>query len=497
MREYLYTSSAEKKKKRKRKSKQHCQKRKKKSKQPKKKIKKLRKLIKQTNDNMIQTIESAAARDNMLQAIESADTIDDDLVTDTIDDDMVTDNMNNYFFDDWSQSESLYEYDDDSCMQNPPERLADTFFNDENVNVMNSVEEVYDSSSNWEAEPENQSDNEEDNDSSSNWEAEPENQSDNEEDNDSSSNWEAEPENQSDNNTENYIDYHINEEDINHQNNTSSVDMINLKKCNYATYFDTAFFKEYRKYYVQKYTETRSYEIRRIVELNIWSYHQQHMQILPTTAIEEWVYNLFTKHVYFIKLYTEKVMLATQNIAHTTVKLWLTISLNPFWVWFTSYRDHCTTNFPINMTHNMHFNHVVKDIRNDLNKVIKRTRLTKKNVAYLVEHCKIPEGDSIKVINDVITKKYHYFKKIKHADIDNKIYSQFCKMLYASMYAGPMGRVKVFDNLLVSDIPTLTDKSKYYETTDFKSASSIGIQPVYFFQSITRFTYYIIQFQLL
>jgi len=321
---------------------------------------------------------------------------------------------------------------------------------------------------------------------------------DNSEDNDSSSTYKDDDENGSEIKLDHYDNAEMAEEednetnaDIDIANNNNAIEdsssrVLSLKKKNLDEYLNTSYLQAYKAYYILKYGEGKAYEIKRIANLLEWSHFQVCLEKLSINVILEWTYKLFTQHINFIKRYTYTVMKCGQNMSDSTIKLFLATSLTPFWVWFTSYRDHCQTVFPIHMTHNMHFQHVIKDVRTDCNKAINRTRLTKKSKAYLVENHQIPEGDSVKTILQLIEKKYNQFKNIHENDIDNNIYSQFSKLLYASLYAGPMGRVKVFESLRVRDIDILLDKNKYFETTDFKTASTIGIQPVRF-TSLTRY----------
>ena len=280
-------------------------------------------------------------------------------------------------------------------------------------------------------------------------------------------------------------------DDIDDNDNRDGNDDRDDEKEKYSTnknkdeYLQSLFMLQYRAYYVSKYGENKAYELKRIASLLEWTHYQVCSKKLIIRDMCKWTFIFFTQQIYLLNVYINRMMKIAKSMSESTIKLFLVTSLSPFWNWYTSIRDHCQTVFPINMNHYMHYQNIVKDIRSDCNKVIKRTRLTKKNKAWLIENHQIPEGDSVRTILKVIEKKYNHFKDIQENDIDNSIYNQFTKLLYASFYASPMGRVKVFENLRVRDIDVLLDKNRYYETTNFKTTSSIGIQPVRF-SSMTR-----------
>ena len=247
----------------------------------------------------------------------------------------------------------------------------------------------------------------------------------------------------------------------------------------YKLYKQTSYMKAFIEYYIGMKTEKNRYEINRIINMLTWTYSQNHSnQILPIKACQSWTYSIFTKYLQTIYAYITQHLRQTLQLEYTTIQGFLINVLHVYYTWFNYIRSGCGLKYILIYEHRFSYDKLTEEMRKWCTSKLKKNKLTKKTKKWYIENRGLPEGDNLTVMIGLIEKEYHQFLNMDINGITARAYIWFLQLLCASFYIGAQGRVKAIQKLKYQDVHTLLDETTYHESEDFKTSSSLGIQPV-------------------
>jgi uncharacterized Zn ribbon protein len=112
------------------------------------------------------------------------------------------------------------------------------------------------------------------------------------------------------------------------------------------------------------------------------------------------------------------------------------------------------------------------------NKHIKRNKYKTKTKKFYVENLRLPEGDSLTVIKDIVETRYNAFLNIDTNSINERTYIRYMQLLCASCYISFQGRIQAVMDMKIKDVKILLDPTTYHEADAFKNSGSLGFQAV-------------------
>jgi hypothetical protein len=277
------------------------------------------------------------------------------------------------------------------------------------------------------------------------------------------------------------IDYeseHDNDDDSCLSNNTT----LTQKTSNAIKYEDfksTEYIQNFTIYFISQRGNKHLYDINRIIQFLIWTYTENNQQNkLSISNIEKWTYELFSKHINLIYAYVTKYLHSYLQNAYTTIKLFVNECLHIYYTWFSFIKSKNNDKYKLNYEHHHSYAQSMIAIKQLCNKHIKRNKYKTKTKKFYVENMRLPEGDSLTVIKDIVETRYNAFVNIDTNSINERTYIRYMQLLCASCYISFQGRIQAVMDMKIKDVKILLDPTTYHEADAFKNSGSLGFQAV-------------------
>ena len=247
-------------------------------------------------------------------------------------------------------------------------------------------------------------------------------------------------------------------------------------------YLKSKYMIEFTEHFMITMHKSKRYEMNRLCHMLMWTYSESNnMKKLPVNACKSWTYSLFSTHLQSIYCYCYKHLRLMLELEYTTIKLFLSQVLSIYHEWYCYLRSDCSSVYIISNENKFSYNDTIKVIRKMCSKQNKKLcKGIMKTKKFFIENHKLPDGDSISFISNLVEKKYNIFLEIsKHScSINKRNYNRYIQLLCTSFYIGAQGRTRSVEDLIFKDMETLLNSTTYLESEKFKTSNSLIIQPV-------------------
>ena len=247
-------------------------------------------------------------------------------------------------------------------------------------------------------------------------------------------------------------------------------------------YLKSKYMMEFTAYFMTSMHKSKRYEMNRLCHFLMWTYSESNSQNqLPVAACKSWTYSLFSTHLQSIYCYCYKHLRLMLELEYTTIKLFLSQVLSIYHEWYCYLRSDCSSVYIISNENKFSYNDTIKVIRKMCSKQNKKLcKGIMKTKKFFIENHKLPDGDSISFISNLVEKKYNIFLEIsKHScSINKRNYNRYIQLLCTSFYIGAQGRTRSVEDLIFKDMEVLLNSTTYLESEKFKTSNSLIIQPV-------------------
>lgn len=217
--------------------------------------------------------------------------------------------------------------------------------------------------------------------------------------------------------------------------------------------------------------------VKRINHILAWTFYEINQSNLSFTNVEEWTYNLITQHSQLVADYCYKYLKETLGLNDATIKGFMYSVMDPYVQWYVDIRKDCKTHFAIKESTFGAYTRLSNSIKKVCKQQIYAQRNKKTKAAY-IENQRLPPGDANLKLKKLCEDEYEIFKKIDVNSINSTTFANFMQAFCLTFYLIPQGRPRAIANLTNKDANSLLQHQNIVQSTQFKTASSLGYQPI-------------------
>lgn len=218
-------------------------------------------------------------------------------------------------------------------------------------------------------------------------------------------------------------------------------------------------------------------KVKGISHFLAWAYYETNKSNLLENGVEKWTHEFIQKHPQMLYEYCYKYLKGVLRNEDSTVLIFIYLVIDPYIRWYVDIRKDCKNHYGIDESTLGAIMRLSKSIKKDMTRQAKRQKNKKTRQGY-IESNRLPSGDANLKLKTLCEDELEIFKLIDNNSVNCTTYTNFMQAFCLAWYLVPQGRPRAIENLLNKDAHALLHNKNLVESTQFKTSSSLGYQPI-------------------